>query len=515
MNTKITSKTRIATICLLLATLILLTALSALYGLDLALYGMEVVTESGGNSADEGINTEIRTLETIRNVVLAGAVGALVTLIAMSYIFIRFYIAPLGAEPRQLTDLVSLLRVTESEESTNHAAEEQHGLYRTLLEFRQEKLKEDRSRVNIETAHSALQGKSDDLVENVESLESQLAALKIQNAEVEPKISRNDEKYLKTIVELVQAASTGDLSRTVTVPGGGVISELGYSLEILFATFHEEFMEIQNKSGTLRDSSNNLAVVNIQMQESASKASEQARLVCVAAEEISNNVDGVAMSVEEMSSSVTEISHNSAEAVVVADQAVVLATNTDSTVRKLSDSSNDIGAVVKVINSIAEQTNLLALNATIEAARAGDAGKGFAVVANEVKELAKETAKATDEIETKILTIQNDSVNAVKAIDDIGKIISQVSQIQSNIASAVQLHSAATEEIKSAVANVSQGSSEMALSVSQVNVEVNSNLDSMERAQKTLTSLDNSSSELKKLVSKYKLIASVPGKVAA
>jgi methyl-accepting chemotaxis protein len=145
-----------------------------------------------------------------------------------------------------------------------------------------------------------------------------------------------------------------------------------------------------------------------------------------------------------------------------------VAAKTNTTVAKLGESSAEIGNVIKVITSIAQQTNLLALNATIEAARAGEAGKGFAVVANEVKELAKQTAKATEDISRKIEAIQGDTKGAVEAITEIGKIINQINDLQNSIASAVEEQTATTGEISRNVAEAAQGSTEIARNVSGV-----------------------------------------------
>ena len=159
--------------------------------------------------------------------------------------------------------------------------------------------------------------------------------------------------------------------------------------------------------------SEELSAVVEQMSGSAEETSAQAGLVSAAAEEVSRNVQTVATGTEEMSASIREIAQNATEAARVAAQAVGVAETTNATVAKLGESSAEIGNVVKVITSIAEQTNLLALNATIEAARAGEAGKGFAVVANEVKELAQETRKATEDIGQRIEAIQADTAAAV------------------------------------------------------------------------------------------------------
>jgi methyl-accepting chemotaxis protein len=169
-----------------------------------------------------------------------------------------------------------------------------------------------------------------------------------------------------------------------------------------------------------------------------------------------------------MSASIREIAANATEAAGVASHAVGTAENATQTVSKLGASSAEIGEVIKVITEIAEQTNLLALNATIEAARAGEAGKGFAVVANEVKELAKETASATDDIGQRIIAIQGDARAAVIAIEEISEVIAKISDIQNTIASAVEEQTATTNEITRHVTEAATGANEIAASITGV-----------------------------------------------
>jgi methyl-accepting chemotaxis protein len=188
---------------------------------------------------------------------------------------------------------------------------------------------------------------------------------------------------------------------------------------------------------------------------------EKARLVTDSSGRVAANVETVAAGTEQMTASIREISRSASHAAKVATDAVTVAESTNRTVAKLGDSSAEIGQVVKVITSIAQQTNLLALNATIEAARAGEAGKGFAVVANEVKELAKETAKATEDISKRIVAIQGDTQEAVKAIDHIGKIIGEINDIQSSIASAVEQQTATTNEMARNVADAARSTNDI------------------------------------------------------
>jgi methyl-accepting chemotaxis protein len=210
-------------------------------------------------------------------------------------------------------------------------------------------------------------------------------------------------------------------------------------------------------TGKLGGASQKLTAVAAQLAAGATQTSAQASRVAGAAEQMRTNVSSVASASEEMSATVREISSNASESAKTARQARELASGANRTVQALNASSVTIGKVTKVISTIAQQTNLLALNATIEAARAGEAGKGFAVVANEVKELAKETARATEEIAQQIETIQVDTGRSVLAIGDIVKIIESIDGYASSIAASVEEQATTVRDIARNANEVSAG----------------------------------------------------------
>jgi hypothetical protein len=258
--------------------------------------------------------------------------------------------------------------------------------------------------------------------------------------------------------------------------------------------------KIGHNSEGLTASSEELTGVSHQMAGAAEETATQANVVSAASEQVSKNVEVVATSAEELMASIREISKSSNEAARVAKNAVGVAGLTNQRIGKLGESSIEIGKVIKVITSIAEQTNLLALNATIEAARAGEAGKGFAVVANEVKELAKQTAQATEEIGQKIGAIQSDTTDAVKAIGEITAIINQVNDISNTIASAVEEQTATTTEIGRNVQEAAKGSAEIATNIAGVATAAKATADGALKVQRSSQAVNGMAGELGLLV---------------
>ena len=265
-------------------------------------------------------------------------------------------------------------------------------------------------------------------------------------------------------------------------------------------SLQEGVTRIATIATTVASAAEELNSVSGQMSGMAATTSQQASVVSTSAEEVSRNIQSVASGSEEMTASIREIAKSSSESARVAAQAVTAAETANAAVAKLGESSAEIGSIIKVITTIAEQTNLLALNATIEAARAGDAGKGFAVVANEVKELAKETTKATENIGKMIETIQVDTKGAVDTIEQISVIIQQVNDYQNTVASAVEEQNATTNEMARNVSEASRGGMEIAQNISQVADGANSTNEGTKQTKQSAEELARMAAELQQVV---------------
>jgi methyl-accepting chemotaxis protein len=327
---------------------------------------------------------------------------------------------------------------------------------------------------------------------------------KIQDANERERRQAEDLRVkVESILDVVNAASRGDLTREMQVQGQDSVGQMANGLSKFFTNLRGNVSKIAQTAQVLASSSQELTAVSQQMAANAEETATQANVASAAAEQVSKNVSTVATGTEEMGASIKEIAKSANEAARVATSAVKVAERTNATVAKLGESSAEIGNVIKVITSIAQQTNLLALNATIEAARAGEAGKGFAVVANEVKELAKQTAKATEDISRKIEAIQGDTKGAVDAIAQIGKIINQINDIQNTIASAVEEQTATTGEISRNVTEAAKGSNEIAQNISGVAQAARGTTEGASNTKSSADDLSRIALDLQKLVSQF------------
>jgi methyl-accepting chemotaxis protein len=301
------------------------------------------------------------------------------------------------------------------------------------------------------------------------------------------------------------ATGEGDLTRRLNVTDGGEIGAIATA----FNSFADKIQSLVRNLATnirfLSDSSQKLALTSTAMSANAQETNSQATVVSVGAEEVSRNLHTVAISTQEMTSSIKEIASSANQAAQVSSEAVRVAMETNQTVTNLGLSGAEIGQVIKVITSIAEQTNLLALNATIEAARAGEAGKGFAVVANEIKELAKETARSTDDISRKIEAIQKNTGTAVSAIGRITEVINQVNDIANTIASAVEEQTATTNEIGRNLSEAAKGSADIAANISGMAQSTSETSRSAADIQSASQNLDRIAKDLDKLAGQFKI----------
>lgn len=330
----------------------------------------------------------------------------------------------------------------------------------------------------------------------------------------------NEARDLKNLSEF-GAANEGSLFGSELASVSQAVARRDMSVRMNEARFSGEFQKMANcvnnmldaiteplrlsveNATTLAASAEELTSTSRILAEGADEVSTQAQGASEASGHVSENVSAVAVSSEEMLSSIREISRSSGEAARVAKTAVTMAGEARHTIGQLGTSSQEIGKVIKTITSIAAQTNLLALNATIEAARAGESGKGFAVVANEVKELAKETARATEEISRKIEVIQTDAHGAVSAIAEVTNIINQVNDISAAIAAAVEEQTATTNEIGRNVQEAAKGTGEITQNIWAVAKTAKETAQGARETQKAAQLLTELSAGMQRIVSGF------------
>lgn len=305
------------------------------------------------------------------------------------------------------------------------------------------------------------------------------------------------------------AEGEGDLTIRIAVASQDEIGELATSFNTFMGKLHGMVSSLSETAQHVASASEQLSATNQHITANSEETSAQASSVTQSAQLVSQNLQNLSTGAEQMTSTIQSIASNAHQAATVASSAVQTAQAANSTVAKLGVSSAEIGEVIKVITSIAQQTNLLALNATIEAARAGEAGKGFAVVANEVKELAKQTAKATEDISRKITAIQNDTHGAVEAIGTISGVIRQIDDISGTIATAVEEQSATTNEMTRNVTEAAKGSEEITRNITGVAEAAQSTSGSAQESQKAADELAEMAVQLRGLVGQFKIAADI------
>jgi methyl-accepting chemotaxis protein len=311
-------------------------------------------------------------------------------------------------------------------------------------------------------------------------------------------------RRVQQVSDVLGRLAEGDLTGSVPVTSGDELGAMATNLNTSLTALRQIVGSVGSHAVDLARSGDDLRQVSVRISGSVDAVTGQTTEVSRNADLVSQNVQTVSAGAEEMTASIQEISQNTVRAAEVARHAVELASSADATMAKLGESSTEIGKVINMITSIAEQTNLLALNATIEAARAGDAGKGFAVVAGEVKDLAQETARATQNISRLIDSIQTDSGAAVAAIQEITGVIDQINDFQTTIASAIEEQTATTNEMSRNVSQAAAGTGQIAGNITSVAAATQTTSAGMTEAGRSIDGVAQMAADLRDLVRRFR-----------
>jgi methyl-accepting chemotaxis protein len=309
---------------------------------------------------------------------------------------------------------------------------------------------------------------------------------------------------LQRVRTALKAMAEGDLTVTTDVTSGDEMGQMARALDEAQGNMRTVVAQAAASAQALSTAADDMTATAGSIADAALGSSRQARTVSGTAESVSSHVGAVAAGAAEMAESIREIAQSTARAAEVAGQAVDVARSTSSHIDKLGTSSAEIAAVVHAITSIAEQTNLLALNATIEAARAGESGKGFAVVASEVKDLAQETARATEDITRRVAAIQQDTAGAVEAISQISSVIEQINDFQATIAAAVEEQTATTAEMNRGITAVADGAGDIAAGVAGLASASEVTTAGAAQSKQAITELSSMARELQGLVARFR-----------
>jgi methyl-accepting chemotaxis protein len=310
---------------------------------------------------------------------------------------------------------------------------------------------------------------------------------------------------VRRVASVVGSLAHGDLTQRTGIVARDELGVMAAELDAAVESIGTTMQRIAENAGTLAGAATELAATSHEIAGAADQTDQQTSTASTEAEEISRNVQTVAAGSEEMGVSIREISENTNRAAQIAGEAVSEAALATKQIEQLGASSEEIGNVVKLITQIAEQTNLLALNATIEAARAGEMGKGFAVVASEVKDLAQETARATEDISSRVTAIQQETGGVVEVISRISEVIAKINDYQTTIASAVEEQTATTAEMSRSISEVAAGSGRIAVSIAEVARASSISVAGTSQTNLASAEVAKTAEELRALVSSFRL----------